>query len=188
MDTSEARDHLEMVERIVAASSRKLEAGGEYFVVWGILSGTFDLGVQLINDGKLPIAAIWLAPVLLLAGALFSVLRGRSFRRRGCGLSLLQREFFNVLWLTLAMALVVDVVGSHIFTGWALSAIWNVAGTTVLFYIGMHGNRRATIGGIVMILSIACANFMLPYAGYALAAGMCLGYAGFGVADLLANE
>ena len=189
MNPSEAREHLDMVERIVAASSRKLEAGGEYFLVWGVASGTMELLLQLASDGRIPASAVWAGPGLFLLAFAFSVFRSRYYRMCPVGrVSSLQREFFNVLWITLSMALATNVIGSHIFTDWAGAAIWNVAAAIVLFYIAMHGNRRALAGGIMLVVSVAFANFNMPIAGYALAAGMYLGYAGFGLADLLARE
>jgi hypothetical protein len=178
-----------MVERIIAASSQKLEAGGEFFVAWGIASALMFLLMQLIEDGHLPLWGLWATLPILGAAVVFSAMRQRCYRRAGFErLSLLQREFFNVLSLTLAMAFVVNVIGFHVFARWGGPALWSVAGSIVLFYIGMHGNRRAIVGGIIMLASIAIANFMPAIAGYALGGGMLLGYAGFGVADLLAAE
>lgn len=186
MDASEAREHLEMVERIISASSRKLECGGEYFIVWGLAAAIIDIVLYLIFSGRLPLAAMWALLPIDIAAVVFSIVRGRYYRRRG-SLSFLQREFFNVLWLAFAMAFVVDVIGVQLFTGWAQAAIWSIASALVLFYIAVHGNRRAMAGAILILCSIAVANFEPQIAGLALAAGMLFGYAGFGVADLLAR-
>ncbi|MDE2482190.1 MAG: hypothetical protein KGN02_08365 [bacterium] len=189
MDSSDAREHLEMVERIVAASSRKLEVSGEFFLVWGLASGTLDLIFQLVNDGRLPLATVWAGPLLIVAAVLYTAVRVRRFRAMpGARMTLLEREFLNVLWIALAMAFAVNLVGGHIFSQWAQAAIWSVAAAIALFYIAVHGNRRALVGGIVLLLSIAFANFSVPIAGYVLAGGMYLGYAGFGLADMLARE
>lgn len=186
MNASEAREHLEMVERIIAASSRKLEAGGEFFIIWGVASAALNVLMQLVATDKLPPSALWVTAAIDLVAIGLSSWRGRACRREG-RMSVLQREFFNVLWLALAMAFVSDFIGSHIFTQWALSAIWTVAASIVLLFIAIHGNRRAMIGGIIMIASLAVANFEIAYAGYALAAGMLFGYAGFGLMDILAR-
>jgi hypothetical protein len=192
MDASEAREHLEMVERIIAASSRKLEAGGEFFVAWGLASGAFTVLLQLVANATVPSQALWLALLFYGSAGIFSFFRGRYYGRgAGSGerrMSFLQREFYNVLSLTMAMAFVADFVGFHIFTNWATAAIWTVAGAIVLFFVGMHGNRRATIGGIVMVASLAFANFTPEYTGYALAAGFLLGYAGFGAVEMFARD
>jgi hypothetical protein len=53
----------------------------------------------------------------------------------------------------------------------------------------MHGNRRAQVAGILVVVSLIAANFAPPaIAGYILAAGMLGGYAGFGVSELLAHD
>ena len=69
-----------------------------------------------------------------------------------------------MLWLTLGLAFVVDVAAFNVFTGLASAAIWSVAETIVLLYIGMHGNRRAQIAGVLV------------------------GYAGFGASEMFARE
>jgi MFS family permease len=176
MTAPQARDHIEMVNRILAESQQRLCAGGEYFVVWGIGSALVTIVFQLADRSLVP-------------SAIFSILRGRSTRAALARSSLLQREFFNVLWLTLGLAFVVDVAVSRIFAGVASAAIWSVAQAIVLLYIGMHGNRRAQVAGILVVVSLIAANFAPPaIAGYILAAGMLGGYAGFGVSELLAHD
>ena len=188
MDASKARDHVEMIERIIAASSQKLEAGGEFFLVWGLASGTFSVITQLIMDRRLPVAAFWLSGLLGLGAVVFSIVRGRYYRASKDRVSLLQREFLNVLYLAMGIAFIVNCIGYNIFSYWASAAIWSAMAAIVLFYIGMHGNRRAQIGGIIVIVSIAAANFASRDPGYLIAAGMYLGYAGFGLAELLARD
>jgi MFS family permease len=189
MTAPQARDHIEMVNRILAESQQRLCAGGEYFVVWGIGSALVTILFQLVDRSVLPSAALWSAPVVLAACAIFSIVRGRSTRAALARSSLLQREFFNVLWLTLGLAFVVDIAVYRIFAGVASAAIWSVAQAIVLLYIGMHGNRRAQVAGILVVVSLIAANFAPPaIAGYILAAGMLGGYAGFGVSELLAHD
>lgn len=188
MNASEAREHVEMIEKIIAASSQKLEAGGEFFLAWGLVAGTLDLISQLVLTGRAPQTALWGAGALIAAGIIFSIVRSRHLARCEVRMSLLQREFLNVMTLALGLAFVSDVIGFALFPAWAGAAIWSVMTALVLLYIGMHGNRRATLGGIILIASIAAANFMPHYTGYVLAAGMYLGYAGFGIADLLASR
>jgi hypothetical protein len=101
----------------------------------------------------------------------------------------LQREYFNVLWLTIGLAFVVNVAAYRIFSGAAAAAIWSVAEAIVLLYIGMHGNRRAQIAGVVIVVSLIAANFApAAIVGYVLGAGMLVGYAGFGLSELLARD
>jgi hypothetical protein len=188
MDASDARDHIEMIERIIAASSQKLEAGGEYFVVWGLAGAAFDVVNTLAYTGRIGLAWLWLNFVVLALAVGFTIVRTRYYRTCALRMSLLQREYFNVLWLTIAVAFVSNLIGFNLFSTYGEMAVWNVVEAILLFYIGMHGNRRAQICGIVMIVTIALANFTPSDTGFILAAGPLLGWAGFGVAELLARE
>jgi|HubBroStandDraft_4_1064222.scaffolds.fasta_scaffold00001_98 hypothetical protein len=189
IDAARARDHIEMVERILAEAQPRLCSGGEYFVVWGIASAYVTLFVHLTNAGLVPGAAIWSTPLVLAAAILFSILRGWRTRSASVRTSLLQREFFNVLWLTLGLAFVCNIAIYRIFNGIAGAAVWSVAQAIVLLYIGMHGNRRAQVAGILVVASLIVANFAAPgMAAYILAGGMLAGYGGFGVSELLARE
>ena len=178
-----------MVDRILAESSQRLRFGADYFIVWGVYSAVVTLSWQLINNGTLPIAAAWGQAALLLAAIIFSVIRGRSKQACEGRRSLAQREFLNMLYLTLGLAFIVNVGAFRLLQGWSAAVVWSFAETVVLLFIGLHGNRRALIGGIVVIVSVVAANFMpAPSIGFVLAAGMLLGYAGFGVTELFARD
>ncbi len=101
----------------------------------------------------------------------------------------MQREFFNVLWLTIVLAIVVNVAAFRNFSGLASAAIWSVAEAIVLLYIGLHGNRRAQAAGVFVVVSLIVANFVGDaLAPYVLAGGMLAGYGGFGASELLARD
>lgn len=159
IDAAEARNHIEMIDRILAESHPRLCSGGEFFVVWGVFSAYVTLLFHFVGEGIVANAALWSAPVALIACAAYTVVRGRMLRRSLARTSLVQREFFNVLWLTLALAFVVDIAAFRIFPGAAGAAIWSVAESIVLLYIGMHGNRRAQIAGVLVVVSLVVANF-----------------------------
>jgi hypothetical protein len=189
IDASAARDHIEMVDRILAESHQRLCAGGELFVVWGFVSSYITVLANLVHQGSVPRAALWTVPVILGCAVLYSIARGRSTQRVVRRSSIVQREFFNVLWLTLGLALVADLGAYNIFGGIAGAAVWSVAESVVLLYIGLHGNRRAQIAGVLVVVSLIAANFFpAAQSAYVLAAGMLVGYAGFGVAELLARD
>ncbi|MBV8284668.1 MAG: hypothetical protein JO029_11650 [Candidatus Eremiobacteraeota bacterium] len=189
IDASEAREHIEMVAQILADTEQRLCAGGEFFVVWGLFSGCITLLVHFVSKGALAPQAIWIGAALFVGALVFSVWRGRALRASVARRSLVQREFFNVLWLTLGLAFVANVALFNIFSGIASAAIWSFAEAIVLLYIGMHGNRRAQVCGITVVVSMVVANFTRgDVTAYALAAGMIAGYGGFGVAELLTPE
>jgi hypothetical protein len=189
IDGRQARDHIEMVERILVESSQKLCHGAEYFIVWGVYSAAITVSWGLIRTGALPLAAIWGQAALLAAAIAFTIVRSRTKRGEEPRRSLVQREFFNMLWLTLSLAFIVNLGAFNIFSGWASAAIWSFAEAIVLLFIGLHGNRRAQICGVLVVVSIVIANFVAPqFTGFVLAAGMLAGYAGFGIAELFAGE
>jgi hypothetical protein len=189
IDTAQARDHLEMVDRILAQSEQRLCYGAEYFIVWGIYGAAATLDWQLIDNRILPFGAVWAQAAMLALAAIVTILRARATKASRSRQSLVQREFFNVMWLTLGLAFIANVAAFNVFSGWAQAAIWSYAQAIVLLFIGMHGSRRGIYAGIAVIVSIAVANFAGDRAaGYVLAAGMLAGYCGFGVAELLSHD
>lgn len=189
LSAPEARDHVEMIQRILAESHQRLCSGGEFFIVWGLASAFITVVAHLAARSVLPQTALISIPVVLVGCSIYSIVRGRQTRRMLARTSLLQREFFNVLWLTIGLAFVVDVAVFNIFAGIASAAIWSVAEAIVLLYIGMHGNRRAQIAGVLVVVSLIVANFVdSNLTAYVLAAGMLAGYTGFGIGELLSHE
>jgi hypothetical protein len=189
MSAAQAREHIEMVDRILAQSDQSLCAGAEYFVVWGLYSGVSVTVWQLVDNGVLPATALWVQFVLLAAAITFSIVRGRATSALRERRSIVQREFFNVLWLSIGLAFIANVAAFRVFSGWAQAAIWSYAEAIVLFFIALHGNRRATLAGIAVVVSLIAANLVHhDVIGYVLAAGLVAGYAGFGIAELLARE
>lgn len=189
IDAAQARDHLEMVQRILEESQPRLCSGGEYFVVWGIASAYATVCSALIAQGAAPHGMVWSIFAVLAAGGIFSGVRARLTRRILQRSSLIQREFFNVLWLALGLAFITNIAVYRIFSGMASAAVWSVAEAIILLYIGMHGNRRAQVAGVLVVVSLVVANFApAPITAYVLGAGMLFGYGGFGLGELLARD
>ena len=103
-------------------------------------------------------------------------------------MSRVQHEYLNVLWLVFGVTAVAQIAAYNIFAGWSAAALWTIASAVVTLYIGVHGNRRGLVGGVILIASLIAASFMPYVCGYVLAAGMLLGYSGFGVASMLARD
>jgi len=177
-----------MVDRILTRSERTLRVGGEFFLIWGLWGAAVTLAFQLLTDGIIGNNTLFVLPLILMAAIAFSVARGRQLGKHRDGVSLIQREFFSVLAISLGVTFVAVSTGFRLFPAFSGSALWNVAAAIVLFFIAVHGNRRALVCGIIMLGSVAAANFMPHYTGYALTAGMLLGYAGFGLVSLMARD
>jgi hypothetical protein len=189
LDSKQAREHIEMVERILVESSQRLCHGAEYFIVWGLYSTAVTVTWQLIRSGLLPHAVVWGQVAMLAAAIVFTLVRSRTAQTGELRRSLVQREFFNMLWLTMSLAFIINLGAFNIFSDWASAAIWSFAEAIVLLFIGLHGNRRGQICGVLVVVSLVIANFSAPaIIGYVLGAGMLVGYAGFGLAELFARE
>jgi hypothetical protein len=187
MESTEAREHLDLIDRVLSESNRRVCVAGEFFLAWGVVGAAYDLSFQLILSNGYPVSLLWVPTALTLIALAFTVLRGRSLAARG-SVSVVQREYFNIMWTAFGLAAVVDCIAWRLFAGWGTGAIWSVVASIVLLYIGLHQNRRAMIAGVVIIVSIAVANFTPSATGYILAAGMLIGYAGFGVVEMLGRD
>ena len=189
MNAGKARDDLAMVERILSQSQQRLCAGGEFFVVWGLFSGGATLAAHLVAVKLVSPNLLWAVAAALVACIVFSVWRGIALNETVDRESLVQREFFTVLWLAIALAFFVNIALFRIFPGLASAAIWGFVEALVLLYIGLHGNRRAIVFGAIVIASMVAANFApAQFSAYLLSFGLIAGYAGFGLAELLSKE
>lgn len=188
MESSEAREHLDLVDRVMAEADQTVFVFADFFLVWGIASALLDVMFQLRVDGRTGDSAFVVSAVILAFAIVYSIVRGRMLSNRNRRMSRVQHEYLNVLWIVFGVTAVAQMAAFNIFNGWSAAALWTIASAVVTLYVGMHGNRRGTVGGIILIASLIVASFMPHICGYVLAAGMLLGYSGFGVATMLARD
>lgn len=189
MNPSEAREHLEMADRIVSASTRELSLkyAGPFFIVWGLFAALVDASAEAALRGIVtPSLVVGVDVAALGAAIIFSALYGTLGRRSKGSMSFLQREFLRAMGVTFALVFVAEFA-ARLFNGFSMSAIWSVACAIVLFFIALHGNRRALGCGIIVLVSLFVANAVHGSEGYVLAAGLLVGYAGFGLLEWLAG-
>jgi hypothetical protein len=188
METTEAREHLDLVDRVLAQADQTVFVGGDIFLVWGIASALLDVVFQLRVEGRVGDSAFIVSAIGLAAAIVYSIVRGRALALHSTRMSRVQHEYLNVLWLVFSVTAVAQIGAFNIFTAWSAAALWTIASAIVTFYIGMHGSRRGTVGGVILVASLIVASFMPHVSGYVLAAGMLLGYSGFGLATMLARD
>jgi len=188
VNPSEAQEHLDLVERILENNDKEFCVAGDIFLAWGLSGALIDLVVQLVLMRKLPDGAEWLGLAALILSSIYTAIRVRQMRRSNDRMSVRQREFLNVLWVSIGVTIVAAVGGYRIFDYWASGALWTLSAAMLTLYAGLHGNRAGMVGGIILIASLVAANFMPGYEGFVLCAGMLFGYAGFGVASMLARD
>ncbi|GAC1503618.1 MAG: hypothetical protein NVS1B14_09110 [Vulcanimicrobiaceae bacterium] len=178
----QARDHLEMVDRILArADETKNCVPYQPFLIWGVAAAVINLVnelvyVQHVSDRLFFLAGAAIVVALLLTMVYVRQLQGQERR------SLIGRQVyyaFNIAWI---LAAACDLLAFRIFPQWGQAAIWSVMyGAAMLFAGTLVRSRVLLAGGIVLIASIAAANFAVGFAGYILAAGDLIGLAGAGL-------
>lgn len=183
MDSSEAREHLEMVDRILSqaegASSGLNPA--PLLITWGLAGAILDIVDPLVFAGGLSPQLLWISGLALLAGVAVSIDHRRRLGK-SARVSVFERQIGLVFYAAWIPAAVVDVAGGHLFPGWGPAAIWSVAIAVPLLFMGFQGHRYSLAGGLILLASIVAANFAPPAAvGYVLGAGMLLGLAGTGI-------
>ena len=182
MNVSEARDPLEMVDRILSRAEEPCALSPYPFLIWGVAGALLNVVVQLVYIQH---ATQWLlalfAPILVVAIGLMIwwAMRLRAMeRQRG----LIDRHvlyLFNLAWI---VALVVQLGAERIFPTWGQAALYLLVYGFAMASVGLIARiRPLLIGGFVMLASIVVANFTPPYTGYVLALGDLIGMAGAGV-------
>lgn len=180
MNAHEARDHLEMVDRILTrAEGEPIRYIPGLIVAWGFAAAAMDVGNQLRMEGLIA-ASQWLTVLAFVAGTVYSIAvcvslaRGNRFER----MSVIERRLGRVMgavWFTVAVAAFAQ---PYVFAGWGGAAVWSMGAAIMMLMSGFCGDRRGLIGGILLLASLLAANYIWPHqVGYVLAAGFIAGYA-----------
>lgn len=188
MNAGEARDHLEMVDRILQqAECRPYRPIGGLLVAWGIGAALMEIAAQL-SKGAGPSGPLAIAGTVVLAASFIYTIVATVFSRRNAermpASEAMMGRVMGAVWLCIWIAAIAQ---EHMFPGWAAGAIWNVGGAISLLAGGFLGDRRGLFGGSILLASVVVANFWFVYPGYVLAAGFLIGYVGVGIAYLVSN-
>lgn len=181
MDAQEAREHLHMVDRIIAtAEDRPVRPIPGLVVVWGLAAAAIDAGQQMFFSHVGGQAGLWLADGALILGVVYSIavsvslMRGRCFER----LSRLEQRMGRMMGAVWFTVIVAAFAQPHVFAGWGGAAVWSMGAAIMMLMTGFSGDKRALAGGLVLLASVLAANYALPHMpGYVLAAGFIFGYA-----------
>jgi hypothetical protein len=181
MDAREAREHLEMVDRILTrAEERPVQIIPGLIIAWGLAAAAIDAGQQAYFMHAGGTAGIWLANGALIAGILYSIgicvsmFRNRGFERVSHAETRMGR-MMGAVWFTVFVSAFAQ---PHVFAGWGGAAVWSMGAAITMLICGICGDRRCVAGGAILLASILAANYIAPHVpGYALAAGFILGYA-----------
>jgi hypothetical protein len=176
MDPNEAREHLEMVDRILshAEPPRDSRPWSWFLVVVGTGAALLDAGAQFGADRHGWAMSVAGATVMVAAYA-YMIALTIAARRTAVRVSAAQARIgraSSAVWLAVFIAAFAQ---PHIFGEWAAGAIWSLGATIQMLMWGFFGDRRALAGGLILGASMIAANYVAK-PGYALAAGFVFGY------------
>jgi hypothetical protein len=188
MDRIEAREHLEMVDRILerAESPRTFRPYAPALIAIGVAAALLTGGAQLGLDGH-GYAAVRAGSVVMLLGYAYLIWGSFAARRSAERVSASEARWGKTcaaVWLAVFIAAFAQ---PHLFTNWAGAAIWSLGAAIQMLLIGFFGDRRALAGGLILALSMPAANWA-PKPGYVLAAGFILGYVIPGILKLFDRD
>lgn len=188
MDTREAREHLEMVDRILSRtdSPHTFRPYAPAFIIIGIAAALITAGMQLGLDGH-GYAVTQAGGGTMILGYAYLIWAGVAARRNAERLSMSDVRWGRTcaaVWLAVFVAAFAQ---PHVFVNWAAAAIWSLGAAIQMLLIGFFGDRRALAGGIILALSMPAANWS-PQPGYVLAGGFILGYVLPGIAKLFDRD
>lgn len=181
MDAREAREHLEMVDRILTqAEGEPVRLMPGLIIAWGLAAAAIDVGQQLLVLRIGGHAGEWMTWAAMIAGVAYSIGVSLSIARNGCfdRVSLTEVRMGRVMGAVWFTVLVAAFAQPHVLAGWAGAAVWSMGAAITMLIGGFNGDRRALTGGVILLASVLAANYVLPQTpGYVLAAGFILGYA-----------
>jgi len=188
MDAREARDHLEMVDRILtqAQEGRPVRPYAWPFIILGTAAAMLLAGQQLAVDGH-GVVLIWAGGILMVGGYASLIAARITLNRNSGRVSVAEArrgEASSAVWTAVFIAAFAQ---PFIFTHWASGAIWNLGGAIQMLIFGFGGDRRALAGGLILAASMPAANWS-PQPGYVLAGGFILGYVVPGILRLLDRD
>jgi|GEM_PF-1293436 len=181
MDAREAREHLDMVDRILShAEAEPVRFVPGLIIAWGLAAAAIDAGQQLYFSHAGGKHGLWLAEGALVAAIVYSVAVTLSIIRncryeRVSHTEVRMGRVMGAVWFTV---LVAAFAQPHVFAGWGGAAVWSMGAAIMMLMSGFSGDRRGLAGGLILLASVLAANYIVPQSpGYALAAGFILGYA-----------
>lgn len=178
MNHSEAQEQLEMVDRILERADRRpFRPIGALLIAWGFAAAIMDAGEQAYASSGVR-GYEYTGEIALLVAMLVSILVTVSIVRNADRMPANERRMGRVLAAVWIGILVAAFAQPHVFGGWAGAGVWTLGAAITMLISGFSGDRRAVAGGVILLASLLVGNYLVPDApGYALAAGMLLGYA-----------
>ncbi len=188
MDAKEAREHLEMVDRILSeAEVPRWRPYSRLLIAMGVSAAIIEAGMQIGADGH-GYAVDQAGSVLMVLSYAYLIWIGVSARRKAERMAASEARFGKACWAVWMAVFIAAFAQPLIFSNWAAGAIWNLGGAIQMLMIGGFGNRWAVVGGLILAASIPVANYIPAAPGFVLAGGFVLGYVVPAIVNLLDGE
>jgi hypothetical protein len=188
MDAREAREHLEMVDRILARAEppKNYRPWSWVLIIVGTAAALIEAGFQVALSGR-GNEVTYAGFALMAAGYAYMIWIAYTARRNAGRVSAGEARIgkaCGAVWIAVFIAFFAQ---PHIFNDFATGAIWNLGGAIQMLMFGFFGDRKSLAGGLVLALSIVVANYVSA-PGYALAGGFIFGYVLPGAMNVVAGS
>jgi hypothetical protein len=176
MDSSEARQHLAAVDRIVAATDRTVRLPPLFLIVVGLVCAVINgvrqargLGFDVPGDQfiQLPLIAL-----IVLVG----IFESRRAQRAGRE-SLIASYAGSALFCAFVVTTTLNITAQHrLISDTGMSLVWSASFSMALLFAGMMGSRLLLGAGLGMLGCTALAAYADGWLPGVLAVGWLLGF------------
>jgi len=176
MESTDARDHLRLVDRIVATTDREVRFPPALLIVIGIAAGLIDalkqarlLGMSVPDDRYVHLPLIGL---IIVVGFL-SAWRGRNAGRE----SLMQGYAGGALFIAFIVTMTLNLTAQdRVITDSGMALLWSTSFILALMFAGIMGSRLLLVCGVAMLACTAAASLVGGWMYGMLALGWVLGF------------
>ncbi len=176
MDTSQAREHLELVDRIVAATDRTVRLPPALLIVVGIVCALINgirqaraLGLAVPPDQYIQLPLVALIVIVGFFESRRAQLAGRESLLAGYAGAALFCAFIVTMTLNLTAQ-------NRLISDLGMSLVWSGSFSMALLFAGMMGSRLLLASGAAMLACTAAAAYSYAWLSGVLAIGWLVGF------------
>jgi hypothetical protein len=176
MNMSDAQSNLAMVDRIVAATDRRVRVPPAILITVGLVCTTLtglqqvrQMGLAVPDDQyvQLPMLGVIVATIALLAW------KGRHAPRG----TLVDAYAAMAFLMAFIVAMTLNITAQHrMVSAGGMGLIWSAAFTMALLMVGAMGSVELLIGGMAMLIATGTASLVPEWFAGILAVGWCCGF------------
>jgi hypothetical protein len=181
MDTTEARDHLRMVDGIVRATDRSVRMPPEILIGVGLVCSAIT-GLMQARQIGFPIPPDqYIQPFGWLV--MIAVIAGTAWRGRHAGRETLLDGYAGAAFLAaFALALTLTITAQHRFiSAEGIGLVWAGSFSMALLVTGAMGSRVLLAGGLAMLVAVGGASLVPGWLPGMLAIAWLAGFVGPGL-------